>query len=110
MLRESDTIWVKCGIEYLDGVQQASAVITREFSDWSIVPLDDNPRSIWIQIQRIGTTVEVYYSRDGHDFILIRQGYLSGKDTLQIGLMCAAPTGNGFTVTFEDFLVTQEGN
>lgn len=110
MLRESDTIWVKCGIEYLDGVQQASAVITREFSDWSIVPLDDNPRSIWIQIQRIGTTVEVYYSRDGHDFILIRQGYLSGKDTLQIGLMCAAPTGKGFTVTFEDFLVTQEGN
>ena len=108
MLRESDTTWLKCGIEYLNGVQQASAVITRDFSDWSIVPLDDNPPSIWIQIQRISTAVEVSYSLDGDNFIMIRQGYLGEKETLQIGLMCAAPTGDGFTVTFEDFTVTQE--
>ena len=33
MVRESETVWMKCGIEYLEGVQQASAVITRDFSD-----------------------------------------------------------------------------
>lgn len=108
MLRENDTTWLKCGIEYLDGIQQASAVITRKFSDWSIVPLEDNPQAIWIQIQRIGTAVEVSYSRNGQDFIMIRQGYLSAKETLEIGMMCAAPTGEGFSAIFEDFHIKME--
>ncbi|NDJ60807.1 MAG: DUF1349 domain-containing protein [Chloroflexi bacterium] len=107
MVRESETVWLKCGIEFLDGVQQASAVITRAFSDWSIVPLTDNPASIWIRAKRIGTAVEVYFSRDGAAFTLIRQGYLSAAETLQVGRMCAAPQGDGFQVTFEDFAVVQ---
>jgi len=105
MVRERETVWLKCGIEYLDGVQQASAVITRDYSDWSIVPLTDNPRSIWVRVQRSGTTVEVYFSRDGADFTLIRQGYLSAAPTLQVGMMCAAPQGDGFAVTFQDFVI-----
>jgi len=105
MVRERETVWLKCGVEYLDGVQQASAVITRDYSDWSIVPLTDNPRSIWVRVQRSGTAVEVYFSRDGTDFTLIRQGYLSAAPTLQVGLMCAAPQGDGFAVTFQDFVI-----
>ncbi|MGB1287421.1 MAG: DUF1349 domain-containing protein [Aggregatilineales bacterium] len=105
MVRESETVWMKCGIEYLDGVQQASAVITRDFSDWSIVPLDDNPETIWIRTQRTGSAIEVYYSRNGENFVLIRQGYLTATDTLQVGVMCAAPQGDGFEVIFEDFQI-----
>ena len=105
MLRESETVWMKCGIEYLDGVQQASAVITREFSDWSIVPLADNPPAIWIRVQRSREAVEVYYSRDGDNFIMIRQGYLTTTKTLQVGMMCAAPQGDGFEVVFEHFVI-----
>lgn len=105
MIRENELNWMKCGIEYLDGVQQASAVITHEFSDWSIVPLNDNPTSIWIQAKRIGEAIEVYFSRDGENFIMIRQGYLSISEKLQVGMMCAAPTGDGFEVKFEDFSI-----
>jgi uncharacterized protein len=108
MLRESASVWLKCGIEFLDGVQQASAVITRDFSDWSIVPLPDNPPAIWIRIERTSTAVEVSFSRDGQSYHLIRQGYLSAAPTLQIGMMCAAPKGSGFDVTFEDFTVTEK--
>lgn len=106
MIREDASMWLKCGIEYLDGIQQASAVITREFSDWSIVPLPDNPKTIWMQVKRIGSAVEVYYSRDGAAYVLIRQGYLSTTPSLQVGIMCAAPKGDGFDVTFEDFMLT----
>jgi hypothetical protein len=103
MVRENENVWIKCGIEYLDGVQQASAVITREFSDWSIVALPDNPASIWMRLKRTGSAVEVYFSRDGEQWTIIRQGYLSAKVALQVGLMGAAPSGDGFDVTFEHF-------
>jgi len=106
MVRESETVWMKCGIEYVEGVQQANAVVTRDFSDWSMVALPDNPASIWIRVERTGHAVEVYFSRDGETYTLIRQAYLSDADTLQVGMMCAAPKGDGFAVTFEDFSVT----
>lgn len=106
MVRESESVWMKCGIEFLDGVQQASAVITREFSDWSIVALPDAPRSVWFRAERIGTAIEVAFSRDGSNYHLIRQGYLSAAEALQVGLMCAAPQGEGFAVRFEDIALT----
>lgn len=107
MVRESELTWIKCGIEFMDGVQHASAVITREFSDWSIVPLPDNPATTWFRIQRIGTAVEVAFSHDGVAYTLIRQGYLSAAPKLLVGMMCAAPKGEGFSVTFEEFAITQ---
>lgn len=108
MARENDKVWLKCGIEYVDGVQYASAVITRDFSDWSIVALPDNPSAIWIQVKRFGSALEVYFSRDGVDFVLIRQGYLTEVATLQVGLMLAAPKGDGFVAHFEQFAIVQE--
>ena len=35
MLRLDDQNWIKTGIEYVDERQNVSAVVTREFSDWS---------------------------------------------------------------------------
>jgi uncharacterized protein len=107
MVRESEHTWMKCGIEYVDGVQQASTVITRQFSDWSIVPLVDAPRSMWFRARRTGSAIEVFFSQDGKQFTLQRQGYLSEAVELQVGIMCAAPQGTGFDVTFEDFEITR---
>ncbi|MEQ8678032.1 MAG: DUF1349 domain-containing protein [Aggregatilineales bacterium] len=104
MIRESEAVWVKCGIEFVDGVHYASVVITRDFSDWSIVPLE-NPSSMWFRVSRIDTTIEVYYSHDGQDFVLFRQGYLTATPTLQVGMMVAVPKGAGFTAIFENFMV-----
>ncbi len=105
MVRESETVWLKCGVENLEGVLQASAVITRDFSDWSLMPLAAHIKTIWARVKRIGTAVEVYVSEDGTDYTLIRQGYLSAADTLMVGMMCAAPIGDGFMATFEEFLI-----
>ena len=62
MVRRDERVWLKCGVEFVDGRQHASAVVTREQSDWSIAPLTGNPRSLWLRVSRTGPDVEVRYS------------------------------------------------
>jgi uncharacterized protein len=108
MVRQDEQVWMKCGIEYLHGVQQASVVVTHDWSDWSVLPLA-NPSAIWLRVVRHAATVEVYYSLDGAEYTMIRQAYLSEAPTIQVGPMAAAPTGGGFAVTFEGFHVAPAG-
>lgn len=107
MVRQDETVWLKCGVEYLNGVQQASAVVTRDFSDWSVIPLEDSPESAWIRMERIGTAFEVSFSRDGERWMMIRECYLTGAESLQVGIMAASPKGDGFTTKFENFTIAQ---
>lgn len=103
MVRESANIWMKCGIEYTEGIQHASTVITRDFSDWSITPIPSNPESIWLKVTRTSETIETFYSFDGQLYTPMRLGYLSTFMTLEVGMVVAAPIGDGFEVVFEDF-------
>lgn len=105
MVRLDDMTWLKCGIELVDGVQQVSAVVTRAFSDWSVVPLPANPPALWLRLTRRGPAIEIHYSLDGTRFDLLRMAYLSPAATLRVGPMAASPEGPGFQVTFEGFTV-----
>jgi len=107
MVRQDEKVWMKCGIEFYKGVQHASTVITRDFSDWSISPVSENPVSVWIRAKRTKECIETFYSVDRTNFIQIRQGYLSEAPTLQVGIMAAAPTGEGFDVVFEELDIKQ---
>ncbi len=103
MARLDETTWLKCGIEYVEGVQYASAVVTRDQSDWSIVTLPQQPPALWLRVTRHGATFEVYYSFEGVQYTMLRQAYLTDTHPIRVGVMCAAPTGDGFTATFEGF-------
>jgi regulation of enolase protein 1 (concanavalin A-like superfamily) len=105
MLRLDERNWLKCGIEFVDGIQQVSAVITRDYSDWSVVPLPQNPAAIWIRLSRRGTAVEVEYSVNGTEYFMLRLGYLTAEKTINVGMMCASPEGNGFSTKFEKFQI-----
>ena len=105
MVRADKTTWLKCGIEYIDGTQFASAVVTRDYSDWSMVPLQPAPDSVWFQVKREGSTLEVAYSLDGDGWTMIRQAHLTDAPSLEVGPMAASPEGDGFSVTFEGFSV-----
>jgi hypothetical protein len=105
MVRLDDSNWIKCGIEYVEGTQNASAVVTRDFSDWSVVPLPQNPPALWLRLKRTGQALEVQYSLDGERYALLRLTYLPLAESAQVGVMCASPDGNGFTTTFEGFRV-----
>lgn len=103
MVRQSDEVWIKAGIEFVDGIQYASVVVTRTTSDWSVAPLDPQPAVYWIRIQRSGASLTVDGSVDGATWQLLRTTWLSEQPTLLVGPMCASPQGAGFDVVFTDF-------
>ena len=103
MIRSDDRNWIKCGIEFVDGVQQASAVATRGFSDWSVVPLNENPRSIWLRVERRKECVQISYSLDDEKYSMLRMCYFPPEAIVAVGPMCASPEGEGFPVTFEQW-------
>jgi uncharacterized protein len=105
MVRLDDRVWLKCGVEFVDGRQYASAVVTREQSDWSVAPLPGDSRSLWLRVRRTGPDVEVRYAVDGQPDELLRLCRLTDAGPLLVGPMCAAPDGAGFDVTFEGFAV-----
>ncbi len=101
MVRLDEANWLKCGIEFVNGIQQVSAVVTRDYSDWSVVPMPQNPASIWMRVTRRSTAVEVQYSFDGEQYTMLRLAYLTPIETVNVGVMCASPEGNGFPMIFE---------
>lgn len=105
MLRLDDETWLKCGVELVHGVQQASTVVTREYSDWSVVTLPTALKAIRLQLKRRGGTVVTAFALDDEPYTMLRQSYLTEVTSLQLGMMCAAPEGRGFSVTFEGFNV-----
>jgi hypothetical protein len=105
MLRVDEANWIKTGIEFFDSLQHASAVVTREFSDWSVVRLPGIPASLWLRITRKAEAVEVFYSLDGKEYTLLRLAYLVPSAVTQVGPMCASPDGAGFEIVFADFSV-----
>lgn len=105
MVRLDAANWLKCGIEFVEGVQQVSAVVTRDFSDWSVVPLPNNPSALRLRLTRRGAAIEIGYATAGTAYTLLRLAYLPPAETVQVGLMCASPEGQGIAVTFEGFAV-----
>jgi len=100
MVRLDETTWMKCGIEFVHGAQFASAVVTRDYSDWSVVPLPQNLPSLWLRVKRSGSTIEVLYSLNGENYAMLRMTHLT-DEPVQAGIMTASPDGAGFTATFE---------
>lgn len=105
MIRLDEHNWIKTGIEYVDGVQQVSAVVTREVSDWSVVPCGNNPAAIWLKLLRKGDYVQISYSFDGEVYVMLRLAYFPPEVAVQIGVVAAAPGELPFEAIFEDFKV-----
>ena len=106
MLRIDHENWIKTGVEYVDGKQKASSVVTHKTSDWSVVELDNAPKSIWIKVVRKLDAVEIFYSLDDIKYIMLRMCWLQDNAPVMVGLMGASPDGEGFEAIFEDFKVT----
>jgi uncharacterized protein len=104
LVRASATHWVKAGIEYVDGAQLASVVVTRGYSDWSTAPLVEPPERFRVRVVKDGPAVKVEGSTDGGTtWQLMRLAWLGDHTPLDVGPMCASPDGGGFDVTFHDF-------
>jgi regulation of enolase protein 1 (concanavalin A-like superfamily) len=105
MIRTDNKNWIKTGIEYVDGVQNVSAVVTHNVSDWSVVPRHDSPKSMWLSLLRKGDYVQIKYSFDGVKYDMLRLAYFQPKVKVQIGVVAAAPGKQKFEALFENFTV-----
>ncbi|MGL5319043.1 MAG: DUF1349 domain-containing protein [Bacteroidales bacterium] len=106
MLRTDHKNWIKTGIEFVDGKQNISTVVTHNTSDWSVVELEKAPKSVWMKAVRRLDAVEVYYSLDDKEYKMVRTCWLQDNCPVMVGIMGASPDGDGFEAIFEDFKVT----
>jgi hypothetical protein len=107
MLRLDDATWLKCGIEFYEGAQHISAVVTRSHSDWALAPLPPNPAALWLRLKRQGADIQIHYALDETAYTLLRHAYFPPAERLLAGVMAASPTGTGFEVRFEGLSITQ---
>lgn len=105
MIRIDHENWIKAGVEYVNGKQNVSAVVTHKTSDWSVIELNEAPRSIWIKAVRRLDAVEIFYSLDDKKYTMMRTCWLQDNCPVMVGLMGACPDGTGFEAIFEAFQV-----
>lgn len=105
MLRIDHENYIKAGIEFVDGKYNLSTVVTHKTSDWSVITLDKPVPFVWIKAIRRLDAVEIFYSFDDKEYIMMRNAWLQDNHPVMVGLMGACPDGNGFTAKFENFSV-----
>jgi len=100
MLRIDAQNWIKAGIELVGGVQMLSAVVTRDQSDWSTMPLSASLERLHLRCTRAASAVRLEWSDGERDFALFRLAYLPESSSLRVGPMCCSPQRAGFTARF----------
>ena len=100
-LRVDERTWIKAGVEVSDGVAQLGAVVTHETSDWSVAPVPEwVGRVVTVRASRSGDAVTIRARVDDEELRLVRLAWLDPAASVSAGLLCAAPTRAGLTVTF----------
>ena len=105
MIRIDHENYLKTGIEYVDGKYNLSAVVTHHTSDWNVVQLDKPVPFVWIKAVRRLDAVEVFYSFDDTEYIMMRNCWMQDNTPVMVGLMAASPDGDGFKAKFEHFSI-----
>jgi regulation of enolase protein 1 (concanavalin A-like superfamily) len=101
MVRIDADNWMRCGTEFIDGKRYASVVFTRIYSDGSTLPDLSETEPIWWRIVRKKDSIETLCSLDGAKFMSVRMGYFPPQRPVDVGIMCAAPSGPGFDASFK---------
>src|SRR6266568_2498590 len=105
MLRIEERVWLKTGVEFFEGRPRLSTVLTLGRSSWMVTDLPDWMEEITLRASRRGDAVEVRYLVAGGPPELAALVYLPPGRAVLAGIMCAAPEGPGFRVSFSDLLI-----
>lgn len=105
MVRTDERYWIKAGVEFSDGVPQLGAVVTREFSDWSVAPSPDwTGVAITLRISRSGNAVTIRAKRQNDDtWRLVRVAPLDENSEPLVGPFACSPTREGLQIKFTRF-------
>lgn len=110
MIRHDADNWLKCGIEFTDGLCHLSTVVTvGGRSDWSAFALPVSAEPVSVRVTRLGDALFVQY-RPGHDasWKMARLAYFPEKyRSLSVGITACSPQRSGFQVEFHHFNVSE---
>ena len=107
MIRRDGGLWLKCGIEFVDGRRYASVVVTREWSDWSLADMPEGA-PLTIRVDKHGDIVKIWRIVDGEPELL-RKTFFPDSPELEVGIAAASPGDRGFDARFEGFIVRRGG-
>lgn len=101
MIRADATHWIKCGVEYTDGHQHLSVVVTNGQSDWSAFRLIGDADTVSIRMTRLGDAVFIQYSLDGTEWAMARLAYFPPEIMeVMAGITFCSPEREGFEASF----------
>ncbi len=105
MVRLDAERWVKTGIEFVDGRQNMSAVVTHAVSDWSVVALAEPAEVLSLRLTRTGDALQIDYAVDGRLWRMHRLAFFPAGLPVRVGPMACSPDGGGFGVHFSGLRV-----
>ena len=95
--------WAKACFEKTDfGTHAAVSVVTKrgESDDANGCNLEGS--NAWLKVCRVKNTFSFHYSTDGEHFYMMRFFSLPVEQSVKVGLLAQAPTGNGGVRVYED--------
>jgi uncharacterized protein len=107
MIRSDENHWIKAGIEYVDGVQHLSTVVTHDYSDWSVIPLPTPLSPLRLRVERRKEAIHISYIDENSQYALLRLTYFPIME-VQVGIMCASPDGDGYEVVFDNYQLIRQ--
>lgn len=106
LLEADDEHWIKCGIEYADGVFGLGAVVTDGVSDWSTGSVAEWAGSpVTLRMSRSGDAVTIRARSEGEPWRLVRLAPIDPSREWRAGPYAASPSREGLHVRFRDWLV-----
>ena len=101
LVRVDERRWTKAGVEVSDGVPQVGAVVTDEFSDWSVAPVPQwSGREVTVRVSRAGDALTVRARCDDEPWRLVRVAPLDPAAQASAGPYCCSPSRGGLVVRF----------
>lgn len=104
MVRSGPELWVKAGVEFVGTQQQLSAVVTREFSDWSVRPVG-HPAHVDLKMTRRGDALSVQVRLPGQGWHLLRLAHFPPGQPAAVGVYACSPQRASFEAQFSEFRV-----
>ncbi|GGF83710.1 hypothetical protein GCM10010912_31090 [Paenibacillus albidus] len=97
------TVWAKACFELTDfNTHAVVSVVTNQTSD-DANGCNIEGNEVWLQVARSGNSFAFHYSTDGKKFDMMRFFNLPVEDTIKVGLLAQAPTGQGGERIYQNY-------
>jgi uncharacterized protein len=108
LLWTSSSQWIKAGVKINDGVPSVGAVVTDEYSDWSLAPVPKwQGSTVTIRASRSKDAVIIRATATGQSWRTIRVARFNPGRPVQAGPFLCAPERAGLEVCFKRWCFTE---